>query len=123
MQAEAIIKPLMERFREPTRVPWNRTSSLTLFSLLLIWVFLFSLTWGRWGNVTIDSGREMYVPSALASGKTLYVDVWYPYTPAAPYLNAVLFRLLTTYGPASQYAFRSCVSTRTKSWCMPGVNC
>jgi hypothetical protein len=35
----------------------------------------------------------MYVPSALASGKTLYVDVWYPYTPAAPYLNAVLFRL------------------------------
>jgi hypothetical protein len=48
---------------------------------------------GQMGELSIDCGREMYDPSALASGKTLYVDVWYPYTPAAPYLNALLFRL------------------------------
>jgi hypothetical protein len=35
----------------------------------------------------------MYVPAALVHGKVLYQDVWYPYTPAAPYLNSILFRV------------------------------
>ena len=49
--------------------------------------------WARWGSVTVDSGREIYVAAALAQGKMLYRDVWYPYSPGAPYLNAFLFRI------------------------------
>jgi hypothetical protein len=50
-------------------------------------------TWAHWGNLTIDSGREMYVPAVLAHGKMLYRDVSYLYGPGGPYLNSVLFRL------------------------------
>ncbi len=69
------------------------TTYLALLALTGLWVFLFHKTWATWGNVTIDSGREMYVPVALAQGKVLYRDLSYPYPPLAPYFNAVLFRL------------------------------
>ena len=49
--------------------------------------------WARWGNVTIDCGREMYVPAVLSQGQVLYRDVWYLYGPLAPYFNSLLFRV------------------------------
>jgi hypothetical protein len=33
----------------------------------------------------------------LAEGKVLYRDVWYPYNPGAPYLNAILFLIFGTH--------------------------
>jgi hypothetical protein len=50
-------------------------------------------TWATWGDLTIDCGREMYVPAVLSEGKMLYRDVWYLYGPAGPYVNSFLFRL------------------------------
>lgn len=64
-----------------------------LGSLVTIWAGLFYWTWGTWGSVTIDSGREMYVPLVLSQGKMLYRDISYQYPPLAPYFNAFLFRL------------------------------
>jgi hypothetical protein len=61
-------------------------------SLLCLWLGLVAFGWARWGSVTIDSGREIYVAAALAEGQMLYRDVWYPYLPGAPYLNSLLFR-------------------------------
>ena len=75
------------------RVSWNVPTFCTLASLFCIWGALFSLTWAHWGDLTIDSGREMYVAAELAQGKTLYSDLWYPYTPGSPYVNSALFRL------------------------------
>ena len=49
--------------------------------------------WETWGNLTTDSGRELYVSLIAKDGGTLYRDAWYPYGPAAPYTNAVLFRI------------------------------
>jgi hypothetical protein len=72
---------------------YDSTTYLSLLALTVLWAFLFHKTWATWGSVTIDSGREMYVPAALAQGKTLYRDLSYPYPPLAPYFNAVLFRL------------------------------
>jgi hypothetical protein len=76
-----------------TRVetPWSRVSAL--LALLLLWGWQVYSTWATWGDLSIDSGREMYVPAVLAQGKMLYRDVWFLYTPAAPYLNSFLFRL------------------------------
>lgn len=71
----------------------DRTTYLAVLALTALWAFLFHKTWATWGNVTIDSGREMYVPAALAQGKVLYRDLSYPYPPLAPYFNAALFRL------------------------------
>ena len=71
---------------------WSAAAILALLVLALFWALKLYTTWGAWGNLTIDSGREMYVPAALAKGKTLYRDVIYLYGPAAPYFNSLLFR-------------------------------
>jgi len=61
--------------------------------LILLWAWQVFVTWGAWGNLTVDSGHEMYVPAVLAEGKTLYRDVWFINGPASPYFNSYLFRL------------------------------
>ena len=73
---------------------WNRTTFVALAALAALWASLMYSTWATWGNLTVDCGREMYVPAVLSEGKTLYRDVWYLYGPAAPYVNSFLFRLL-----------------------------
>ena len=69
-----------------------RLALFALLTLTALWGWRVYATWATWGNLTVDCGREMYVPALLAEGKTLYRDVYYPYLPAAPYLNSVLFR-------------------------------
>src|SRR5437879_1861930 len=67
-----------------------------ILGLVTVWATLAWLRWGMWGDLTIDCGREMYVPWALTHGKTLYRDVRFIYGPLAPYLNSLLF---TVFGP------------------------
>jgi hypothetical protein len=74
-------------------IPWSNTTYAALVMLVALWAAQFRATWGAWGSLTIDSGHEMYIPALLAQGKVLYRDVWFPYGPAAPYLNSYLFRL------------------------------
>jgi hypothetical protein len=66
---------------------------IAISALCCLWLGLVTYGWARWGSVSVDSGREIYVAAALAQGKMLYRDVWYPYHPGAPYLNALLFRI------------------------------
>jgi hypothetical protein len=73
--------------------PWNPRTYVGLLLLTALWAVQVFATWGAWGNLTIDSGHEMYIPALLAQGKVLYRDVWYPYGPAAPYFNSYLFRM------------------------------
>jgi hypothetical protein len=61
--------------------------------LVCIWIWKVYSTWASWGNLTIDSGHEMYVPVLLAEGKQLYRDTLYSFGPLAPYFNGYLFRL------------------------------
>jgi hypothetical protein len=61
--------------------------------MFLLWAWQVHSTWGAWGNLTIDSGHEMYIPVALAQGRMLYRDVWFNFGPVAPYFNSYLFRL------------------------------
>src|ERR1700692_3831338 len=73
--------------------PWNLSTIVALLLLFVLWAVKLYTTWGAWGNLTIDSGHEMYVPALLAEGKQLYRDVWYMYGPIAPYFNSYLYRL------------------------------
>lgn len=70
---------------------------LCIGTLCCLWLGLVAFGWARWGSVTVDSGREIYVAAALAQGKMLYRDLWYPYGPGAPYLNAFLFLIFGTH--------------------------
>jgi hypothetical protein len=66
---------------------------ISIGALCCLWLALVAFGWARWGSVTVDCGRELYVPAVLAEGKMLYRDVWYLYGPGAPYLNSLLFRI------------------------------
>jgi hypothetical protein len=72
---------------------WNLKTLAGLLVLIVIWAAWLHGTWGAWGNLGVDSGREMYVASALAQGKVLYQDVWFNFGPASPYFNSWLFRI------------------------------
>lgn len=54
---------------------------------------LMYLTWSHWGNMQIDCGRELYVPAEILRGKLLYRDLWYPFGPLAPYVEAILLKV------------------------------
>jgi hypothetical protein len=66
---------------------------------LLAWLLLaaasaglLGVSWGRWSDAIVDSGREWIVPDGLARGELLYRDVVYWFPPLTPYLHAALFR-------------------------------
>jgi hypothetical protein len=84
---------LMGPFELGSGDKWNLTTRSALLLLVLLWAWKFYSTWEAWGNLTIDSGHEMYIPLLLAQGKVLYRDVWFNFGPAAPYFNSYLFRL------------------------------
>src|SRR5262249_12545387 len=62
---------------------------LALLTLAMTW-----WTWGRWPDVLVDFGRELYVPWRLASGDVLYRDIAYFNGPLSAYANALLFALI-----------------------------
>src|SRR5579864_6631827 len=84
---------LMGPFELGSGDKWNLTTRSALLLLVLLWAWKFYSTWEAWGNLTIDSGHEMYIPLLLAQGKVLYRDVWFNFGPAAPYFNSYLFCL------------------------------
>jgi hypothetical protein len=73
--------------------PWNISTVSALLLLVALWAVKLYTTWGAWGNLTVDSGHELYVPAMLAEGKQLYRDLWFPFGPGAPYFTSYLFRL------------------------------
>jgi 4-amino-4-deoxy-L-arabinose transferase-like glycosyltransferase len=56
-----------------------------------------AMSWQRWANPVIDSGREMNQPLRLLDGERLYADVGHIYAPLSPYLHAAAYRL---FGPS-----------------------
>lgn len=71
---------------------WNKewiSSGLIITSF----VYLLCLSWGKWGDLIVDTGREMYVPEVLSNGGMLYRDVFYLYGPFSPYFHAMLFKV------------------------------
>ncbi|MFH1847084.1 MAG: hypothetical protein ABH869_05970, partial [Candidatus Omnitrophota bacterium] len=72
------------------------------FSFLIIiivgcFAYLLDFTWLKWGDLIIDTGRELYVPLMLSEGKLLYKDIVYVYGPFVPYLHALLFKLFAPH--------------------------
>ncbi|MEA4856920.1 glycosyltransferase family 39 protein [Solidesulfovibrio sp.] len=50
-------------------------------------------TWGRWGDIQVDFGRELYIAWQISSGKVLYRDLAYFNGPLSPYLNGLAMRV------------------------------
>jgi hypothetical protein len=52
-----------------------------------------AVSWQRWINPFVDSGRELAVPWRLLQGERLYRDITYYYGPLGPWANALALRL------------------------------
>ncbi|HET9553345.1 MAG TPA: glycosyltransferase family 39 protein [Anaeromyxobacteraceae bacterium] len=64
---------------------------VTAFAAMLIF------SWGKWPDVLIDFGHELYIPWQLSLGKVLNRDVMLAATgPLSPYLNALAFLVAGT---------------------------
>jgi len=48
-------------------------------------IAMLRMSWGKWPDVLVDFGRELYVPWMLAEGKVLYRDLLYFRGPLSPY--------------------------------------
>lgn len=60
-------------------------------------IYLMHLSWLKWGDLIIDTGRELEVPARLAQGDILYRDVFYLYGPFSPYFNALIYKIFGTH--------------------------
>ncbi len=69
------------------RIGLGPALSVVTLGALLVW------SWGRWPDVLVDFGRELYVPWRLREGEHLYADIAYFNGPLSPWLNAILFRV------------------------------
>lgn len=63
------------------------------FITAFIFCLLTYITWGKWQDIIIDFGRELYIPWRLTQGNVLYRDLAYLNGPFSPYFNALLFSL------------------------------
>ncbi|MEW5894408.1 MAG: hypothetical protein AB1650_01435 [Candidatus Omnitrophota bacterium] len=70
-----------------------RRGWLSFGLLSTAFLFLFILTWQKWGDLIVDTGREMFVPLKLAEGAVLYRDIFYLYGPLSPYFHSFLFNV------------------------------
>lgn len=68
-----------------------------LLGLALLFGVLLHLTWLKWGDPVIDTGRELEIPWKVAEGGLLYRDMAYNYGPFSPYVNALFLKLFGTH--------------------------
>jgi len=93
ISAPGILERLFSRLSSGPPEVWNWKTLGGLAALVVIWAAWMYGTWENWGWLTADCGREMYVPTVLSEGKTLYRDIWYLYGPLGPYWNSFLFKI------------------------------
>jgi len=55
------------------------------FGALAVW------SWGKWTDVHIDFGNELYIPWRITAGDALYRDIAYRHGPFSHVLNALFF--------------------------------
>jgi hypothetical protein len=66
---------------------------LHLGVIAAVFAALFGATWGRWPDVLIDFGRELYVPWRIVEGERLFADLAWFNGPLSPHWNALMFRV------------------------------
>lgn len=74
----------------------RRISILDIITFILlgaVFIYLLSKTWNKWGDIIIDTSRELWLPAQLLKGKVLYKDIFYIYGFFAPYIVALAYAI------------------------------
>ena len=75
------------RRREPV---WSALAAAMPFA---VFALLALVSWNRWLEPYVDSGRELMVPWRVSQGERLYAEVEFHHGPIAPFLGAASDRL------------------------------
>lgn len=70
-----------------------KLSIVIFFVLGLSFYYLLNVGWLRWGNLIVDTPRELWLPLKLLEGKVLYKDLWYPFGFFPPYFLALIYKI------------------------------
>ena len=68
---------------------------LLIAILWLVIIIIFFFTYGKYGSLYVDCGREVYIPWQMLKGDVLYKDIFNIYAPGAYLYNAFLYKLFT----------------------------
>ena len=82
---------------EGRRREWTPLATALPFA---VFTLLALVSWNRWLEPYVDSGRELMVPWRVAQGERLYADVEFHHGPLAPFLGAASDRLFGRSLPA-----------------------
>ncbi len=76
----------------------KKEDNICLIVLTIIYIVFTAMFWGRFGNPIVDSGREAFIPYAMAYlGKVLFKDLICIYGPLPYYLNAFIFKIFSPH--------------------------
>ncbi len=64
--------------------------------LLLALLVMAVISWGRWMDILVDFGLQVYTPWQLSQGQVLYKDIIYIHGPLSAYIHSFVFML---FGP------------------------
>ena len=66
---------------------------ILFFSTVICFIYLLYVSWMKWGNIVIDTPREMWMPLQVLKGRVLYKDLAYEYGFLPPYLLSFVYRI------------------------------
>ncbi len=90
-----MLRAWLERKREAIlAIGWP--ALLGTLVLLTASASVLTLSWGKWPDIIVDFGRELYIPWQLSEGKVLYKDIFFYYGPLSKYFYAVFFKLFSS---------------------------
>jgi len=84
--------------RDPAAVTraWAASDRVAQGVLAGLFVVLAALTWGTWGDLTMDTGYDLLAASRTAQGELPYVDYEYFYGPLGPLLLGGIYAVTGT---------------------------
>jgi hypothetical protein len=92
--------PPAARRDDPARSSATAREALAAAFPYVVFGLLALLSWNRWIEPYVDSGRELETPWRLSTGQRLYRDVRFYHGPLAPYLAAAIDRVTGPSLPA-----------------------
>ena len=75
------------------RCDHQRISLVVWLGIAASFGYLLSVSWLTWGDLIVDTGTDLWVPTQLLQGKALYTDVFYEFGFFPPYFLAFLYRI------------------------------
>ena len=80
----------------PDLFPYFNIDRWSPILLLLALLFMIGISWGKWLDILVDFGLQVYAPWQLSEGQVLYKDIVYVFGSLSAYIHSFIFMV---FGP------------------------